>query len=119
MKSLPLAAAFLLIFAANVSAGCPNCGNRRTASYQPPHHRPPSPYYGTAGTFAGGGYGYPGSFAGYGYSYDPYATGRFRAPDLLEEPIFQAQHRYESAYRGRRGRRPKLQFKHPAQGYGW
>ena len=74
------------------------------------------PAYRSAGTFHGGGYGYPGSFAGYAYSYDPYATGRFRAPDLHDEPIFQQQLRAYRPHHSHPSSRPPLRFKHEAMG---
>ncbi|GAA4473159.1 hypothetical protein [Novipirellula rosea] len=58
-------------------------------------------------------YGYP--FYGYGYVYDPYQTGSFRAPDLLDDPYFNAQHKFDSHFPGRYSRRPPLEFRHPIQ----
>ncbi|TWU21499.1 hypothetical protein Pla52o_36860 [Novipirellula galeiformis] len=58
-------------------------------------------------------YGYP--FYGYGYIYDPYQTGSFRAPDLMNDPYFRDQHKFDSRYPGRYSRRPPLEFRHPAQ----
>ena len=41
------------------------------------------------------GYGYPRGTTGYrfGYLYDPYASGSFRAPDLMDDPSFRAKQR--------------------------
>lgn len=50
---------------------------------------------------------------GYGYSYDPYAGGSFRAPDLLDDPLFRAQHKFDSHFPGRYSRRPPLVLRHP------
>jgi len=47
----------------------------------------------------------PGNFDPYrfdNYVHDPYETGRFRAPDLLNDPYFRERHRYDSAFRSRR-----------------
>ncbi len=43
----------------------------------------------------GYGYGYPRGTTGYrfGYLYDPYASGSFRAPDLMDDPSFRAKQR--------------------------
>ena len=59
------------------------------------------------------GLGYPGGypFYGYGYVYDPYQTGRFKAPDLLNDPYFRAQHKYDSHFPGRHSRRRPLFFR--------
>ncbi|EMI16329.1 secreted protein [Rhodopirellula maiorica SM1] len=58
-------------------------------------------------------YGYP--FYGYGYIQDPYQTGSFRAPDLLDDPYFNARHKFDSHFPGRYSRRPPLEFRHPIQ----
>lgn len=41
------------------------------------------------------GWGYPRGTTGYrfGYLYDPYASGSFRAPDLMDDPSFRAKQR--------------------------
>ena len=47
----------------------------------------------------------PGSFDPYrfdNYVYDPYRSGSFRAPDLLNDPYFRERHRYDSHFPGRR-----------------
>lgn len=62
--------------------------------------------FGGYGGFGYGGYGYGG------YSYDPYRGGSFRAPDLLDDPYFRAQHKFDSHFPGRYSRRPPLQWKH-------
>ncbi|WP_145352406.1 hypothetical protein [Roseimaritima multifibrata] len=38
-------------------------------------------------------YGYRGVYPnnGYGYTYDPYRTGSFKAPDLMDDPYFRSQ----------------------------
>jgi hypothetical protein len=56
-------------------------------------------------------YGYPrvGDFNPYrfdSYVYDPYRSGNFEAPDLLQDPYFREQHRYDSQFPGRRYREP-------------
>ncbi|QEG42601.1 hypothetical protein [Roseimaritima ulvae] len=40
-------------------------------------------------------WGYPRGTTGYryGYLYDPYASGSFRAPDLMDDPSFRAKQR--------------------------
>lgn len=46
----------------------------------------------------------PGQFDPYrfdSYLHDPYATGRFEAPDLLNDPYFRERHRYDSRFPGR------------------
>lgn len=50
-------------------------------------------------------------YYGYGYAYDPYRHGSFRAPDLLDEPYFRAQHKFDSQFPGRYSGRPRLQLK--------
>lgn len=50
-------------------------------------------------------------YYGYGYAYEPYRHGSFRAPDLLNEPSFRAQHKFDSKFPGRYSRRPRLQLK--------
>lgn len=50
-------------------------------------------------------------YYGYGYAYEPYRHGSFRAPDLLNEPYFRAQHKFDSQFPGRYSRRPRLQLK--------
>ncbi|TWT49117.1 hypothetical protein Pla22_43090 [Rubripirellula amarantea] len=54
-------------------------------------------------------HGYPSY--GFGYVYDPYARGSFEAPDLLNDPLFQAQHKFDSRYPGRYQSASPLQFK--------
>jgi hypothetical protein len=70
-----------------------------------------------------GGYGYPGAFpaGGYGYLYDPYATGRFRAPDLMDDPVYQYQTKFNSRYPSRsRSKLPPLELRlPPSAGPGW
>lgn len=67
------------------------------------------------------GFGNPNAypFYGYGYVYDPYQTGSFRAPDLMDDPYFRAQHKYDSHFPGRYSRRPSLQLRqsHPGATY--
>jgi hypothetical protein len=48
------------------------------------------------------GYGYPGFGFFDPYAYDPYRYGSFRAPDLLDDPLFIESHRYDSHFPGRR-----------------
>ncbi|KAA1258817.1 hypothetical protein LF1_13410 [Rubripirellula obstinata] len=38
---------------------------------------------------------------GYGYVYDPYARGTFEMQDPLKDPLFQAQHKFDSRFPGR------------------
>jgi len=71
----------------------------------------------------GSGYSYPydvpiygNRFSGgsiYGYTYDPYASGRFKAPDLLNDPLFQAQHKFDSQFPGRYSKEDRLRYHHP------
>ncbi|TWU37735.1 hypothetical protein Q31b_45240 [Novipirellula aureliae] len=64
-------------------------------------------------SYGNGSRGYPiygystiGSVAPYGMGYvnDPYQSGSFKIPDLLDDPLFIQQHRYESRFPGRRRR---------------
>ncbi|QDT05503.1 hypothetical protein K227x_39030 [Rubripirellula lacrimiformis] len=50
-----------------------------------------------------GSFGYPGAYPsnGFGTLYDPYARGSFVAPDLMKDPYFQYQHKFDSRYPGR------------------
>ncbi|WP_419194424.1 hypothetical protein [Novipirellula herctigrandis] len=52
------------------------------------------------------GYSTVGSVAPYGLGYinDPYQSGSFKVPDLLDDPLFIEQHRHESRFPGRRHR---------------
>ena len=52
------------------------------------------------------GYSTVGSIAPYGLGYvnDPYQSGSFKVPDLLDDPLFIEQHRHESRFPGRRRR---------------
>ena len=103
----------LVIIAAAISCtfGC------TTANVQHHGHHSPSfeTHYGSGnyGHHGRAGLGYPGGypFYGYGYVYDPYQTGRFKAPDLLNDPYFRAQHKYDSHFQGRRSRRQPLLFR--------
>ena len=65
-------------------------------------------YGGTAG------FAYPGAYPYYGYGYfpDAYRTGNFEAPDLLDDPYFRAQHKFDSHFPGRYSRRPPLVLRH-------
>jgi hypothetical protein len=52
-------------------------------------------------------YPYPGQFNPYrfdSYLYDPYQSGSFEPPDLLNDPYFRERHRYDSHFPGRRYR---------------
>ncbi|MGB7343366.1 MAG: hypothetical protein WBD20_04095 [Pirellulaceae bacterium] len=70
----------------------------------------------------GSGYSYPydvpvynNRFNGgnsFGYVYDPYASGSFKAPDLLNDPLFQAQHKFDSHYPGRYGAQDRVKYHH-------
>ena len=66
---------------------------------------------------SGYGYGVPlygsrfGTGYGSGYVYDPYESGRFQAPDMHNDPLFQAQHKFDSHFPGRSTQQQKLQFK--------
>jgi hypothetical protein len=63
------------------------------------------------------GYGVPlygsrfGTGYGSGYVYDPYESGRFQAPDMHNDPLFQAQHKFDSHFPGRYTPQQKLEFK--------
>ncbi len=65
----------------------------------------------------GYGYGVPlygsrfGTGYGSGYVYDPYASGRFQAPDMHNDPLFQAQHKFDSHFPGRYTPQQQLEFK--------
>ena len=64
------------------------------------------------------GYSYPYDVPAYGnrfgggsiysYVYNPYAGGNFKAPDLLNDPLFQAQHKFDSQFLGRYKQKPQL-----------
>ncbi len=43
-------------------------------------------------------------FYGYGYYNDPYQFGSFRAPDLMRDPYFKAEHKFDSRFPGRYAR---------------
>ncbi len=70
----------------------------------------------------GSGYSYPydvpvygNRFSGgsiYGYTYNPYAGGSFKAPDLLDDPLFQAQHKFDSRFPGRYSREDRVRYQH-------
>lgn len=77
----------------------------------------------------GYGYGYGGNAIGFGFGlsspvpvagspllYDPWATGRFQAPDLMDDPYFRAHHKFDSRYPGRYSR-PPMRLKNDAWGY--
>lgn len=86
------------------SAGHPasqfhSVGNRIVVG--PTHHHGGRNYSGYHSNAVDGRYGYPGAFAGYGYVYNPYGRGRFEAPDLLNDPYFQAEHKFDSHFPGR------------------
>lgn len=59
---------------------------------------------------------YPGyQYGGFGFFdplwYDPYRYGSFKAPDLLDDPLFIETHRYDSHFPGRRRRRAPLMLR--------
>lgn len=100
----------------------PHAANRIGASYLAPgltHAGPsnsrivPNRAYRYGGYSYGGygGFGYSGFGYG-GYSHDPYRGGSFNAPDLLDDPYFRAQHKFDSHFPGRYSRRPPLQWRH-------
>ena len=70
----------------------------------------------------GSGYSYPYDVPVYGnrfsggsiesYTYDPYASGRFKAPDLLNDPLFQAQHKFDSHFPGRYRSEDRVRYQH-------
>lgn len=68
---------------------------------------------------SGFGYGYNvpmyhtrfGAGYGMGYVYDPYATGSFEPPDMHNDPMFRAQHKFDSHYPGRYSNHRPLEFK--------
>ena len=70
----------------------------------------------------GSGYSYPydvpvygNRFSGgsiYGYTNNPYASGRFKAPDLLDDPLFQAQHKFDSHFPGRYSSKDRVRYQH-------
>ena len=87
-------------------------GNRRRfrlrGSYR--SHYPSSPFGLGVGVGSGyPGYGYQNGYRGLGYgfvdprldpfSYDPYRSGRFKAPNMLDDPYFDAQIRYQNRRR--------------------
>ena len=88
-----LIAAFLTLNCSDVSAEGFSYNNGYSYPYD-------VPVYGNR--FSGGSI--------YGYTYDPYASGRFKAPDLLNDPLFQAQHKFESHFPGRNGRPTQLNY---------
>ncbi|TWU15436.1 hypothetical protein [Allorhodopirellula heiligendammensis] len=92
------------------------------------HHHRAGAVRGQSVTIGGGyvsGYrGYSGlsdfngiPYYGYGYAYDPYRHGSFHAPDLLNEPYFRAQHKFDSQFPGRYSRRPRLQLRGAVPGH--
>ncbi|MEM6690101.1 MAG: hypothetical protein AAF664_11780 [Planctomycetota bacterium] len=70
----------------------------------------------------GSGYSYPYDVPVYGnrfnggsvmgYVYDPYASGRFKAPDLLNDPLFRAQHKFDSHFPGRYSAEDRVKYYH-------
>ena len=70
----------------------------------------------------GSGYSYPYDVPVYGnrfsggsiYSnvYNPYASGSFKAPDLLDDPLFQAQHKFDSHFPGRYSNADRVRYQH-------
>lgn len=47
---------------------------------------------------------------GYGYVHDPYARGSFEMQDPLNDPLFQAQHKFDSQFPGRYSADQKRQY---------
>lgn len=59
------------------------------------------------GSYPPYGYPRPGQFNPHrfdSYLYDPYRSGSFEPPDLLNDPYFRERHRYDSQFPGRRYR---------------
>lgn len=67
--------------------------------------------YGGYGWGTGYGISTAKPIAGSPFLYDPYATGRFRAPDLMDDPYFRARHKFDSRYPGRYAPRPPMRLK--------
>lgn len=47
---------------------------------------------------------------GYGYVYDPYNRATFEMQDPLQDPLFQAQHKFDSRFPGRYTPKQKREF---------
>lgn len=90
-------------------SGCREFGRRQTI--RPGNYRAQYPRstaslgFGVGiGSYPGYGYGFggPSYFDAYRfYGVDPWRTGRFRAPDLLDDPYFRAQNKFNSRFPGR------------------
>lgn len=103
-----LFAAFLVLSSSSVSKA-----ERPQRHVRSVHHS--SAAFGNGITFRSGNvgtYGYP--LYGFGYYQDAYASGRFKIPDPLNDPIFRAQHKFDSHFPGRRYTRPRLQPTYPS-----
>ena len=71
----------------------------------------------------GSGYSYPydipvysqrsGGGSIYGYHFNPYASGSFEAPDLLNDPLFKAQHKFDSQFQGRYSAKDRVKYRNP------
>ncbi|WP_144059834.1 hypothetical protein [Rhodopirellula sallentina] len=65
----------------------------------------------------GYGYGVPmyptrfGAGSPMGYVYDPYASGSFEPPDMHNDPMFRAQHKFDSHFPGRYRRNQPLELR--------
>ncbi|MCG8649651.1 MAG: hypothetical protein MI861_07450 [Pirellulales bacterium] len=112
-KIILIVAAFCTLDAAHVMAQngyrSPSCRRPGTSNL---YYGAPNLYYGAPG-YISPGFGYAGRYPidGYGYVYDPYLRGRFKAPDLLDDPYFRYQHKFDSHFPGRYNRRPPLQLR--------
>ena len=71
----------------------------------------------------GSGYNYPYDVPVYGqrfgggsiqgYNQNPYASGSFKAPDLLNDPLFQAEHKFDSRFPGRYNAADRVKYRNP------
>ncbi|KAA5547292.1 hypothetical protein FYK55_02535 [Roseiconus nitratireducens] len=97
-------------FAGKFLGGHGHHGHQHARAAVPNRYRTPYPTASSGISIGIGSYPYynyprPGQFDPYrfdNYVHDPYITGRFRAPDLLNDPYFRERHRYESRFPGHR-----------------
>ncbi len=62
-------------------------------------------------SFNYGGFGYLDPYRFDGFGYDPYRYGSFKAPDLLDDPYFQANSLYPDKYPAYRRQQERLRLK--------
>jgi hypothetical protein len=106
-KLILIAACTLLVGSAEAEAhGFWGRGTRsvppRDLGYGQPGFYRNSPAWPARVPSGGPGYSNIGN-SGFGYIYDPYISGRFRAPDPLNDGMLRAQYRYDTFFPGRHG----------------